>query len=218
MRYIRAWIVLCWLTFFSSNRSSFPPLQDKWTRPTPLRPAPRWPDGRINLNITSRRERQFGAVSGRLAVNPRSYEPRTTGKTPDFTSIMFHCKTGLETADSIIATGTSSATSAYTTIANRTPGPRLWTTANGCDIHDMRGTPTHIHPSTSRTSHVSDNLYGRPFSPPAVEGTLRAELLPATRNWSIGKEDTLVRRYALVKRTCLDESATRLPHTDRLIT
>src|SRR5215471_9897376 len=47
----------------------------------PARPAPRWPDGRVNLNTPAGEKGLWGG-SGRLAVNPRSYEPRTTLAAP----------------------------------------------------------------------------------------------------------------------------------------
>src|SRR4051812_14655036 len=46
-----------------------------------VRPAPRWPDGRISLNSPPGETGLWGG-SGRLAVNPRSYEPRTTLNAP----------------------------------------------------------------------------------------------------------------------------------------
>ena len=47
----------------------------------PARPAPRWPDGRINLNSPPGETGLWGG-SGRLAINPRSYEPNTTLRAP----------------------------------------------------------------------------------------------------------------------------------------
>jgi hypothetical protein len=43
--------------------------------------APRWPDGRVNLNSPAGEKGLWGG-SARLAVNPRSYEPRTTLNAP----------------------------------------------------------------------------------------------------------------------------------------
>src|SRR5262245_42504994 len=47
----------------------------------PVRETPRWPDGRVNLNSPPGEKGLWGG-SGRLAVNPRSYEPRTTLAAP----------------------------------------------------------------------------------------------------------------------------------------
>src|SRR5205814_10085915 len=41
-----------------------------------VRPAPRWPDGRVRLSAAPGEQGLWGG-SGRLAINPRSYEPRT---------------------------------------------------------------------------------------------------------------------------------------------
>src|SRR5205809_983129 len=49
--------------------------------PRPARPAPRWPDGRVTLNSPPGEKGLWGG-SGRLAINPRSYEPRTTLNAP----------------------------------------------------------------------------------------------------------------------------------------
>src|SRR5678815_3329756 len=50
-------------------------------QPGASRPAPRWPDGRVRLS-SPEGERGLWGGSGRLAINPRSYEPRTTLNAP----------------------------------------------------------------------------------------------------------------------------------------
>src|SRR5438094_2202837 len=47
----------------------------------PVLPAPRWPDGKVNLNSPAGEKGLWGG-SGRLAINPRSYEPRATLNAP----------------------------------------------------------------------------------------------------------------------------------------
>ena len=47
----------------------------------PAAPAPRWPDGRINFGPTPGQKGVWQG-DGRLAVNPNSYEPRTTQNAP----------------------------------------------------------------------------------------------------------------------------------------
>ena len=48
---------------------------------TPAPPTPRWPDGRVNLGSLPG-EKGLWQGDGRLAVNPNSYEPRTTLNAP----------------------------------------------------------------------------------------------------------------------------------------
>ena len=48
----------------------------------PSRPAPRWPDGRINFNSAPGEPGLWTGNGGRLAVNPNSYEPNTTRNAP----------------------------------------------------------------------------------------------------------------------------------------
>jgi hypothetical protein len=47
----------------------------------PAGPAPRWPDGRLNLGAPPG-EKGVWQGDGRLAINPNSYEPRTTLNAP----------------------------------------------------------------------------------------------------------------------------------------
>src|SRR5262245_58908442 len=51
------------------------------TATQPVRPAPHWPDGRLNLGALPG-EKGIWAGDGRLAINPNSYEPRTTLNAP----------------------------------------------------------------------------------------------------------------------------------------
>src|SRR5262249_6434285 len=78
-----------WLLFFAAAatflfltrfESILLPQAARPANPSP-RPVPRWPDGRVNLNSPPGEKGLWGG-SGRLAVNPRSYEPRTTLAAP----------------------------------------------------------------------------------------------------------------------------------------
>lgn len=49
--------------------------------PQPAKPTPHWPDGRVNLGALPG-EAGIWAGDGRLAVNPKSYEPNSTRNAP----------------------------------------------------------------------------------------------------------------------------------------
>ena len=98
-----------------------------------VRPAPRWPDGRVDLNSPTGEKGLWGG-SGRLAVNPKSYEPRTTLNAPihidkvplqDWARAMVDYRHVDFLKDE-----------PYTR-CKPSPGPRLWTTAYGFEILDM---------------------------------------------------------------------------------
>src|SRR5215471_10367954 len=98
--------------------------------PEPPRPAPRWPDGRIRLGSLPGEVALWGG-SGRLAINPGSYEPRTTLNAP------IH-------VDDVPLQPWARALLNYRhlnflkdepyTRCKPSPGPRLWTTAYGIEI------------------------------------------------------------------------------------
>jgi hypothetical protein len=48
----------------------------------PAGPAPRWPDGHVNLNAPAGSPGLWTGNGGRLAINPNSYEPNTTLNAP----------------------------------------------------------------------------------------------------------------------------------------
>src|SRR2546427_10056403 len=97
------------------------------------RPVPRWPDGKVNLNSPPGEKGLWGG-SGRLAINPKSYEPRTTLGAP------IHI-------DAVPLQDWARALVDYRHInflkdepytrCKPSPGPRLWTTAYGFEILDV---------------------------------------------------------------------------------
>ena len=98
----------------------------------PVRPAPRWPNGRIRLSSPPGEGGLWGG-GGRLAINPNSYEPRTTLNAP------IH-------VDNVPLQPWARALLDYRhlnflkdepyTRCKASPGPRLWTTAYGIEILD----------------------------------------------------------------------------------
>src|SRR5262249_10625697 len=48
----------------------------------PVGPAPRWPDGHVNLNAPTGTPGIWTGNGGRLAVNPNSYEPNASANAP----------------------------------------------------------------------------------------------------------------------------------------
>lgn len=76
MKTIFLQVAAIFLMFFS------PLLAQRGAQPAqPPLPAPRWPDGRVNLG-TPPGEKGLWQGDGRLAINPNSYEPRTTLNAP----------------------------------------------------------------------------------------------------------------------------------------
>jgi len=97
------------------------------------RPAPRWPNGRIDLNSPPGEPGLWGG-SGRLAVNPRSYEPRTTLSAPihiDNVPLQPWARALVDYRHSNFLKDEP-----YTR-CKPSPGPRLWTTAYGFEILDV---------------------------------------------------------------------------------
>ena len=96
------------------------------------RPIPRWPNGRVRLSSPDGEKGLWGG-SGRLAINPRSYEPRTTLNAP------IHI-------DDVPLQPWARAMVDYRhlnflrdepyTRCKPSPGPRQWTTAYGFEILD----------------------------------------------------------------------------------
>ncbi len=62
-------------------RLALPSIAQNATRSEAAGPAPRWPDGRANLGAPPG-EKGVWQGDGRLAINPKSYEPRTTLAAP----------------------------------------------------------------------------------------------------------------------------------------
>jgi hypothetical protein len=169
------------------------------------RPAPRWPDGRINLNSPPGEKGLWGG-SGRLAVNPRSYEPRTTVNAPihiDNVPLQEWARAMVDYRHSNFLSDEP-----YTR-CKPSPGPRLWTTAYGFEILDMPE-QQRIFIVNIGGPHTFQTIYmdGRPHPP---------DLAPSYYGHSIGhwEGDTLVvDTIGFNERAWMNRDA--LPHTDRL--
>lgn len=173
----------------------------------PIRPAPRWPDGRINLNSPPGEKGLWGG-SGRLAINPKSYEPRTTLNAPvhidnvplqDWARALINQRHAGFLSDE-----------PYTR-CKPSPGPRLWTTAYGFEILDMPE-QKRIYIVNIGGPHTFHTIYmdGRPH--PSGR-----DLEPSYYGHSIGRweADTLVvDTLGFNERVWMNRDA--FPHTDRL--
>jgi hypothetical protein len=170
-----------------------------------VRPTPRWPDGRVNLGAPPGEKGIWGG-SGRLAVNPRSYEPRTTLNAPihiDDVPIQPWAKALLDYRHAFFLKDEP-----YTR-CKPSPGPRLWTTAYGFEIVDVPE-QKRIYVFNIGGPHSFDIIYmdGRPHP---------KDLTPSYYGHSIGhwEGDTLVvDTIGFNERVWMNRDA--LPHTDRL--
>lgn len=73
--------VISSLAAVESMAQNAPPPNRNAAAAAPAKPTPRWPDGRPNLG-TGPGEKGVWQGDGRLAINPKSYEPRTTQGAP----------------------------------------------------------------------------------------------------------------------------------------
>lgn len=171
------------------------------------RPTPRWPDGRVNLNSPPGEKGLWGG-SGRLAINPRSYEPRTTLNAP------IHI-------DKVPLQDWARALVDYRhvdflkdepyTRCKPSPGPRLWTTAYGFEILDFPELQ-RIHIVNNGGPHSFHTIYMDGRSHPTGK-----DLVPSYYGHSIGRweGDTLVvDTVGFNERAWMNRDG--LPHTDRL--
>ncbi|PYS38795.1 MAG: hypothetical protein DMG14_16345 [Acidobacteria bacterium] len=172
-----------------------------------VRPVPRWPDGRVNLNSPPGEKGLWGG-SGRLAVNPRSYEPRTTLRAP------IHI-------DDVPLQDWARALVDYRHInflkdepytrCKPSPGPRLWLTAYGFEILDV--------PELQRI-YVFNNGGPHSFHTIYMDGRTHPkgkDLVPGYLGHSVGhwEGDTLVvDSVGFNERVWMNRDA--LPHTDQL--
>jgi hypothetical protein len=171
------------------------------------RPAPRWPDGRINLNSPPGEKGLWGG-SGRLAVNPRSYEPRTTVNAPihiDNVPLQDWARALLDYRHSYFLSDEP-----YTR-CKPSPGPRLWTTAYGFEILDMPEIK-RIFIVNIGGPHTFQTIFmdGRPHP-------TGKDLVPSYYGHSIGhwEGDTLVvDTVGFNERVWMNRDG--LPHTDQL--
>jgi hypothetical protein len=171
------------------------------------KPTPRRADGRVILNAPVGEKGLWGG-SGRLAINPRSYEPRTTLNAPihiddvplqDWARALVDYRHGDFLKDE-----------PYTR-CKPSPGPRLWLTAYGFEILDMPELQ-HIYVVNIGGPHSFHVIYmdGRPH--PAAK-----DLVPSYYGHSIGRweGDTLVvDTVGFNERVWMNRDG--LPHTDRL--
>ena len=173
----------------------------------PSRPAPRWPDGRINLNSPPGEPGLWGG-SGRLAINPGSYEPRTTLAAPihiDNVPLQPWARALIDYRHSNFLKDEP-----YTR-CKPSPGPRLWTTAYGFEILDLRD-GQHIYVLNNGGPHSFNIIYmdGRPH--PSGR-----DLVPSYYGHSVGHwdGDTLViDTVGFNERAWMNRDA--FPHTDRM--
>ena len=172
-----------------------------------VRPAPRWPDGRVNLNSPPGEKGLWGG-GGRLAINPRSYEPRTTLAAPihiDNVPLQDWARALVDYRHSNFLKDEP-----YTR-CKPSPGPRQWTTAYGFEILDMPELQ-RILVLNNGGPHSFHIIYmdGRPH--PSGK-----DLAPNYYGHSVGhwESDTLViDSIGFNERAWMNRDA--LPHTDRL--
>jgi hypothetical protein len=171
------------------------------------RPAPRRPDGRVSLGAPPGEKGIWGG-SGRLAINPRSYEPRTTLNAPihiDDVPLQDWARALLDYRHSTFLKDEP-----YTR-CKPSPGPRFWTTAYGFEFVDVPELQ-RIYVAHIGGPHSFHVIYmdGRPH-PDA------RDLAPSYYGHSIGhwEGDTLVvDTIGFNERVWMNRDG--LPHTDRL--
>ena len=100
----------------------------------PAKPAPRWPDGRINFNSPPGEPGLWTGNGGRLAVNPNSYEPNATRNAPihiDEVPLQPWARAIIDYRHS------NSLADEPHTRCKRSPGPRQFVTPYGIEILDV---------------------------------------------------------------------------------
>jgi len=172
-----------------------------------VRPVPRWPDGHVNLSSPPGEKGLWGG-SGRLAINPKSYEPRTTLAAPihiqnvplqDWARALVDYRHGDFLKDE-----------PYTR-CKPSPGPRLWTTAYGFEILDMPELQ-RIYVLNNGGPHSFHTIYMDGRSHPTGK-----DLVPSYYGHSVGRwdGDTLViDTVGFNERVWMNRDA--FPHTDQL--
>ena len=171
------------------------------------RPIPRWPNGRVRLSSPVGEKGLWGG-SGRLAINPRSYEPRTTVNAP------IHI-------DDVPLQPWARAMVDYRhlnflkdepyTRCKPSPGPRQWTTAYGFEILDSPESP-FIYILNNGGPHSFQTIYMDGRAHPSGK-----DLTPSYYGHAVGhwEGDTLViDSVGFNERAWMNRDA--LPHTDRL--
>jgi len=171
------------------------------------RPVPRWPNGKVRLSALPGEKGLWGG-SGRLAINPRSYEPRTTLSAPihiDDVPLQSWARALIDYRHSDFLKDEPYAR------CKPSPGPRQWTTAYGFEILD---TPElqRIYIFNNGGPHSFQTVYMDGRSHPAGK-----DLTPNYYGHAVGRwdGDTLViDTVGFNERAWMNRDA--LPHTDRL--
>jgi hypothetical protein len=171
------------------------------------RPIPRWPNGRVRLSSPDGGKGLWGG-SGRLAINPRSYEPRTTLNAPihiDDVPLQPWARAMIDYRHLNFLRDEP-----YTR-CKPSPGPRQWTTAYGFEILDSPESQ-RIYILNNGGPHTFQTIYmdGRPH--PSGK-----DLTPSYYGHAVGRweGDTLViDSVGFNERAWMNRDA--LPHTDRL--
>jgi hypothetical protein len=161
----------------------------------------------VNLNSPPGEKGLWGG-SGRLAINPRSYEPRTTLQAPihiDAVPLQDWARALVDYRHSDFLKDEP-----YTR-CKPSPGPRLWTTAYGFEILDMPELK-RIYILNNGGPHSFHTIYTDGRTHPAA-----SDLVPSYYGHSVGhwEGDTLViDTVGFNERVWMNRDA--LPHTDRL--
>lgn len=170
-------------------------------------PAPRWPDGHVNLNSPPGQPGLWSGNGGRLAINPNSYEPNTTRNAPihiddapiqDWAKALTNFRHLNVLADE------------PHTRCKPSPGPRQFVTPYGIEILEMPELRRVFildvgGPHTFRTIFMD----GRPH--PA------ADLEPSYYGHSIGRWEgdvLVIDTVGVNERAWMNRDG--IPHTDRL--
>lgn len=175
--------------------------------PRPVRPAPRWPNRRIRLSSPSGEGGLWGG-SGRLAVNPGSYEPRTTLNAPihvDNVPLQSWARALLDYRHQNFLKDEP-----YTR-CKPSPDPRLWTTAYGIEILDTPDLQP-IYVFTNGGAHSFQTIY--------MDGRRHPEthdLQPSYYGHSVGHwegDSLVIDTVGFSERVWMNRDA--LPSTDKL--
>jgi hypothetical protein len=175
---------------------------------SPPRPAPRWPDGRVNFNSPPGEPGLWTGNGGRLAVNPNSYEPNATRNAPihiddaplqDWARALTNFRHSSALADE------------PHTRCKPSPGPRQFVTPYGIEILDMPELQrVYIIDVGGPHSFRIVFMDGRPH-PPAKD------LAPSYYGHSIGRwegETLVIDTIGLNEKSWMNRDG--IPHTDRL--
>jgi hypothetical protein len=173
----------------------------------PPRPIPRLPDGRVSLGAPPGEKGLWGG-GGRLAVNPGSYEPRTTLNAPVHIDNVPFQPWARALVDYRHAHFLKD--EPYTR-CKPSPGPRQWTTAYGFEVLEMPELQ-RIHVLNIGGPHSFRTIYmdGRPH--PAGK-----DLVPSYYGHAIGhwEGDTLVvDSVGFNERAWMSRDA--FPHTEQM--